>query len=491
MPTLVALDAGTTGVTGVLYDEQMNALGRAYREFHQHFPKPGWVEHEASLILRAVDEVLAELLSRPDANDVVALGITNQRETIFAVDVRSGSVRGRGIVWQDRRTASRCQELRASGAADFIRDRTGLVIDPYFSATKIEWMLREDAALRDQASRGEIRFCTVDALVIHHLTGGEFKTDPTNASRTMLFDIEREEWSRELCQLFGIESTWLPEVCRSSGDFGTTSQAVVGVEIPIRGVAGDQQAALFGQACFQSGDLKCTYGTGCFLLLHTGDQRVQSSAGLLTTLAVDRDGSTCFAIEGSVFVAGAAVQWLRDGLGLIETAEQSEILARTVESSEGVFLVPAFTGLGAPYWDADARAAIVGISRGTNQGHIARATLEAIAFQNAELIEILRTESGLPISSLLADGGGAQNDLTMQLQADFAQLAVVRGAQLEATARGAALLAGLGSGLIADVEAVPKPNQAARVFKPEIDSVCAAGRLSSWRASVERVRSHD
>ncbi|MFT5286535.1 MAG: glycerol kinase [Planctomycetota bacterium] len=490
MQKLLALDAGTTGVTALLYDEQMTVLGRAYAEFAQHFPRPGWVEHDAADILGAVDQVIAELLGQTDAQQIAAIGITNQRETVFAIDVKTGAVLGRGIVWQDRRTAARCEELRAGEHAELIRNRTGLVIDPYFSATKIEWRLNEDDELRERAQRGEVRFCTVDTLLIHHLTAGEsFKTDPTNASRTMLFDIEREVWDEELCEVFGIDSAWLPEVCPSIADFGTTAASVIGAAIPIRGVAGDQQAALFGQGCFESGDLKCTFGTGCFLLLNTGDRCVRSTQGLLTTLAVARDGSTCFAVEGSVFVAGAAIQWLRDGLGLIESAAESETLARSVPSSDGVFLVPAFTGLGAPYWDAEARGAILGISRGTERGHIARAALEAIAFQNAELIEILRDESGLSIDLLLADGGGAANDLTMQLQADFAQLVVARKKEVEATARGAAMLAGIGIGLITDLDSIANGQGASQRFEAELDSPMADERLKGWRASIERVRS--
>ena len=490
MQKLLALDAGTTGVTGILFDAEMRPLLRAYEEFPQSFPEPGWVEHEAHEILGAVDRVLAELLRSPEATDIAAIGITNQRETIFALDRQTGRALRPGIVWQDRRTSERCEALRAGPDPERIRAKTGLVIDPYFSATKIEWMLDNDSALRDRARAGEVGFCTVDTLVIYHLTGGrEFVTDPTNASRTMLFDLGRRDWDADLCEIFGVERDWLPEVRASAGAFGTTSEAVAGCELQICGVAGDQQAALFGQGCFEAGDLKCTYGTGCFLLLNTGAERVASDRGLLTTLAVARDGSSAFAVEGSVFVAGAAIQWLRDGLGLIASAEESEELARSVADTGGVFLVPAFTGLGAPYWDADARGALLGITRGTERAQIVRAALESIAFQDAELIELLRSESGLSIGSLLVDGGATANDLLMQMQADFAQLRVARPAQVEATARGAALLAAMGSGLVQDPGEPLGMRAEAQIFEPELDAAVALKRLADWRRAVQRVRS--
>ncbi len=490
MEMLLALDAGTTGVTGVIYDVEMRSRLRAYREFPQSFPEPGWVEHDANDILAAVDAVLAELLQSPQGANVVAIGITNQRETVFALDLESGQAIRPGIVWQDRRTADRCEELRDSEAADRIRSLTGLVIDPYFSATKIEWMLAHDSSLRERAAAGWIRFCTVDTLVIHHLTGGgEVVTDPTNASRTMLFDLDRRAWDEGLCELFGVRRDWLAEVRPSAGDFGETSAEVVGRKLPIRGVAGDQQAALFGQGCVDAGALKCTFGTGCFLLLHTGAERVESRRGLLTTLAVAGDGSSAFALEGSIFVAGAALQWLRDGLQLIETASESEQLARSVADTGGVFLIPAFAGLGAPYWDAGARGALLGLTRGTQRAHVARAALEAIAFQNADLIEVLREESGLGVQSLLVDGGASANDLLMELQASFAQVCVSRPRQVEATARGAALLAGIGVGLIRDPSSPLEMREPAQSFEPALRESEAAQRLVEWRAAVQRVRS--
>ena len=490
MRTVVALDAGTTGVTAVLFDEDLRPLHRAYREFPQVFPKPGWVEHDCRAILDASDEVLREILDHDEAADVAALGITNQRETVFPMDPGIDEALRPGIVWQDRRTSGRCHALRGGEAEVEIRRRTGLVLDPYFSATKIEWMLGNHGDLRERAEGGGVTFCTVDAMLVQHLTEQEVcATDPTNASRTMLYNIERRDWDPYLCELFGVDLEWLPDVRPSVGDFGTTSIDVIGREIPIRGVAGDQQAALFGQGCWNAGDFKSTYGTGCFLLLHTGAKRVESTHGLLTTLAVARDGTAAFAVEGSIFTGGAVVQWLRDQLRFFDSAEQSEALAASVEHSDGVFLVPAFTGLGAPYWDADARGAILGLTRGTTRAHVARAALESIAFQNAELIDALREESGLEITALRADGGATSNDLLMQLQADLAQVQVLRPQSIEATARGAALLAGLGVGLWRDPSEPAGLRDEATAFEPSIDAAEATARLADWRRAVARVRS--
>jgi len=486
---LLGLDAGTTGVTGLVFDSDLRPVRRAYREFPQGLPAPGRVEHRAADILRAVDEVLEELLCGDAAARIEAIGITNQRETVFALERGTGRALGPGIVWQDRRTAERCRELRSAGRSELVRSRTGLVLDPYFSATKIEWMLRDDSSLETRASRGEVLFATVDTLLLVHLTGNAVHaTDPTNASRTMLFDIGRGCWDEELCGLFGVSPDWLAEVRPSTGDFGhSLAERTGGRSLPVLGAAGDQQAALFGQGCFDPGDLKATFGTGSFLLVNTGTRRANSEAGLLTTLAVGRDGGSVFALEGSVFMSGAVVQWLRDGLGLFAKAAEVEPLARSVEDTGGVFLVPAFTGLGAPYWDPEARAALLGMTRGTTRAHVARAALEAIAFQNAELIELLRADTGLPIASLLADGGAAQNDLLLQLQANLAGLDVVRPASVEATARGAAALAGLGLGLWEDPGSIAALQDPRTTFQPLTDSATRARRLIAWRASVERV----
>ena len=487
--TLLALDAGTTGVTALLYDRELAPLAKSYREFPQHFPAPGRVEHSAEEILGALDLVIAELMARPEAAEVQAVGLTNQRETVFALERSSGRALGPGIVWQDRRTAPRCEELRAEGREDLVRRKTGLVLDPYFSGSKVEWMLSNDAELRRRAEAGEVLFATVDTLVLAHLTGGAVHaTDPTNASRTMLFDIDARAWDPDLCGLFGVRPDWLPEVRPSAGDFGdTVAERTGGRSLPVRGIAGDQQAALFGQGCVEPGSLKATYGTGSFLLLNTGEERVDSGRGLLTTLAADRTGAPVYALEGSVFVCGAAVQWLRDELSLIETAPEIEALARSVPDTGGVHLVPAFAGLGAPYWDAEARGAILGLTRGTTRAHLARATLEGIAFQNAELVEVLRADSGLLVERMLVDGGAAANDLLMQMQADLAGLSVLRPASVEATARGAAALAGTGAGILDPRDAARTAGAPAR-FDPELGPAERAERLDGWRAAVARVR---
>jgi glycerol kinase len=486
--TLLAIDAGTTGVTSILFDDQLEPLARSSREFEQLFPEPGQVEHSAEAILEALDATLTEVLEGVQTAPA-AVGITNQRETVFALDLESGRTLGTGIVWQDRRTAGRCAELKAAGHEDLVRARTGLVLDPYFSGTKIEWLLGQREGVAAGARAGRVRFCTVDALIVHHLTEGErCATDPTNASRTLLYDIDARDWSADLGALLGIETEWLPEVLSSTGDFGE-ARLPGGLRAPIRGIAGDQQAALFGQGCVREGSFKNTYGTGCFLLLNTGERRVDSTSGLLTTLAVGPTGEPCYALEGSVFSGGLIVQWLRDGLGILDHAAESEVLAREVPDSAGVFLVPAFAGLGAPYWDPDARAALLGLTRGTRRPHIARAALEAIALQCAEIVELLRADTGLAIDELLVDGGAAANDLLLSLQADAAGLTVIRPSQVEATARGAAALAGLGVGLWQNPDAVLAPAGESDRFSPQLDGAGRDEWLARWKAAVVRVRS--
>ena len=485
MEHIIALDAGTTGVTALLFDTTLVPVARAYAEFPQHFPSPGEVEHDAQEILAAVDQVLAEVLE--EAGDVLAIGLTNQRETLFAVERSTGRAIGRGLVWQDRRTSARCAELRQQGGTEeLVRRRTGLVLDPYFSGTKAEWLLREREGVRQAQERGDLALLTVDALLVHHLTGGELvATDWTNASRTMLYDIEARSWCEELCELFGVQLSSLPEVRSSTASFGT-AQLPGGRRVPLRGIAGDQQAALFGQGALDAGGMKNTYGTGCFLLLNTGQRRVDAE-GLLTTLAVGVDGQPCFALEGSVFTAGAVVQWLRDQLGLMTSAAESEELARSVEDTGGVFLVPAFAGLGAPYWDADARAALLGMTRGTSRAHIVRAGLDSIAFQCAELVELLRTEAGMDIAQLRVDGGAAANDYLMQRQADLAGVRIERVADVEATARGAAALAGVGIGAIEDPAALVAALGTS--FEPQLGEDARRAELNAWRSAVQRVRS--
>ena len=484
-PTILAIDAGTTGVLALAFDDQLQPVAQAYEEFPQHFPFPGAVEHDAGEILGAVDRVVGAVVAAVGAP--ATIGITNQRETIFALDARTGEPLARGIVWQDRRTAERCRELKQEGLEELVRSRTGLVLDPYFSATKMEWLLRNDPAVAAAAGRGDLRFATVDSLIVSHLTGGErLATDPTNASRTMLLDIERREYCDDLLGVFGVERAMLPEVVRSSGDFGAANLG--GVDVPIRGVLGDQQAALFGQGCWGAGTSKITYGTGCFLLLNTGARRAASGAGLLTTLAADGAGAPCFALEGSAFAGGSVVQWLRDGLGVIDDAAESEAVARSVEDTGGVTLVPAFAGLGAPHWDPDARAAILGMTRGTTRAHVVRAGLDAIAFQCADLVEALRADTDLPVDRILVDGGAAANDLLMQRQADLAAARIERPSEVQTTARGAAAMAALGAGLVDDLASTAAFGADHEAFEPALPEADRAAEVAAWAAAVERVK---
>ncbi len=483
-PTILAIDAGTTGIHALAFDRDLHPVATAYEEFPQHFPFPGGVEHDAREILAGVDRVVGEVVSKVGAP--AAIGITNQRETIFAIDAASGEALSRGIVWQDRRTADRCKELRAAGHGDLVRERTGLVLDPYFSASKMEWMLREQAPVKAAAERGTLRFVTVDALIIGHLTGwGRLATDPTNASRTMLFDIERRDYCDDMLDLFGLDRSMLAEVESSAGDFGCAQ--IGGEAVPIRGVLGDQQAALFGQGCWGAGSSKITYGTGCFLLLNTGQRRARSAAGLLTTLAADETGAPCFALEGSAFAGGSVVQWLRDGLGVLEEAAESCELARSVEDTGGVVLVPAFAGLGAPHWDPDARAAILGMTRGTTHAHIVRAGLDAIASQCADLVEALRADANLPVDRILADGGAAANDYLMQRQADLARATVERSDELQTTARGAAAIAGIGAGWLEDPARYAALSRGHAAFQPALSPERWAEDRGAWKAAVGRV----
>ena len=488
MQLLIGLDAGTTGVTAVLYDENLRPLARAYREFSQHFPQPGWVEHDAEEIRGALWAVLGEVLAGVD-QPIAAVGLTNQRETVFAVERATGRALGRGIVWQDRRTHERCQGLRGDGFEETIRGKTGLVLDPYFSASKMEWMLRERSGLRDRMERGEVVFATVNSLILQTLCGGKrWWTDGTNASRTMLFDIDQGAWSPELCGMFGVDENSLPEVAASCFEFGVAT--LPGERrVAVRGMAGDQQAALFGQGCLQAGDSKTTYGTGCFLMLNTGAQRVDSKAGLLTTLALGPKGENVFALEGSVFTGGAVIQWLRDGLGILKHAEESEALARAVPDTGGVVLVPAFSGLGAPHWDAQARGALFGMTRGTGREHIVRAALESIALQCVDIVDVLRAETGLEIASMKVDGGAVRNDLLMQMQADLARVTVLRPRDVESTARGAAACAGIGAGLWEDANGIAGLREVAEKFEPRMGAEEVRGIRERWQQAVDRVKS--
>jgi glycerol kinase len=442
VPAVLALDQGTTGSTALVVDGGGRVLGRGYHELTQHFPEAGWVEHDPeeiwAITLAAGRDALAG--SRVAIEDVVAIGITNQRETAVLWDRRTGVPLHRAIVWQDRRTAARCRELDA----DLIRERTGLVPDPYFSATKLEWLLARTAPV--EASHAA--FGTVDSWLVHRLTAGRAHvTDPTNASRTMLYDIERGAWDEELLRLFGVPREVLPEVRPSSGVFGTADRRWFGRELPVAGIAGDQQAALFGQGCVAPGTAKNTYGTGAFVLLNTGSRRPRSTSGLLSTVACDARGGRAFALEGSILIAGAAVQWLRDGLGVIADASETEPLARSVRDTGGVVFVPAFAGLGAPHWEAEARGTIVGITRGTTTAHLARAALESMAFATREVLVAMTADTGLTLADLKVDGGATANDWLMQCQADVLGVPVRRPDALESTALGAAGLAGLATGV--------------------------------------------
>jgi glycerol kinase len=489
---LLAIDQGTTGSTAIVLTLEGETLGKKNVEFAQHFPKPGWVEHDAEQIWKSVEEAVSGALAaaRVAGTEIGAIGITNQRETTLVWDRQSGKPVHRAIVWQCRRTASVCERLKAEGAEASVRKKTGLVIDAYFSGTKIAWILDEVSGARARAEKGELAFGTIDAFLVHRLTGGVVHaTDVTNASRTLLMDIEKLSWDDEMLRLFRVPASVLPKIVPSAGPIGTTrGVGFLPDGIPITGIAGDQQAALFGQACFEEGDAKCTYGTGAFALMNIGAKATPSKHGLITTVAWQLGTETTYALEGSAFIAGAAVQWLRDGLGLVKSAADIEALARKVESSEGVAFVPALAGLGAPYWDQNARGTITGITRGTTAAHLARATLEGIAFQVWDLLEAMTKDAGRDLTALKVDGGAAQNDLLIQFQADVGQVEVVRPVELESTGRGAAMLAGIGAGL-SDLAAATRMVKLDRTFAPSIDAGARKEHLARWRRAIEQTRS--
>src|SRR5256712_1801787 len=447
MTAVLALDQGTTGSTALVLSGDGRVLGRGYREFTQHFPAPGEVEHDAAEILRVTLEAAREAIQQAKVTPA-AIGITNQRETVCAWERETGHPVYRAIVWQDRRTAARCAHLEKQKKGALVRARTGLVLDPYFSATKIEWLLEHVKGLRKRAKDGDVVFGTIDSWLIYRLTNGKtFATDHTNASRTMLYDIGKRVWDRDLLALFGVPREALPDVRKSSGNFGTAAAEHLGTELPISGVAGDQQAALFGQGCWKPGQAKNTYGTGAFLLLNTGTRRANSKRGLLTTLACGPRGEPVFALEGSVFIAGAAMQWLRDGLGIITKAPDSDSMARRVDDTGGVYFVPAFVDLRDPHWVPNDRCTIVGLTRGSSRAHLVRAALEAMAFSTKDVLDAMLADAKLRLASLLVDGGAAANDWLMQFQADLLGVTVARPDVVETTALGAAGLAGLGAGL--------------------------------------------
>jgi len=478
---VLAIDEGTTGSTCLVVSSDGRILGRGYREITQHFPKPGWVEHDASEIFARTIDAAREAIT---ASGVVpeAIGITNQRETVVIWDRETSEPVARAIVWQDRRTTDRCREL--APVAGKITGHTGLPVDPYFSATKIEYLLR-DPALRQRAENGELAAGTIDSWLIWMLSRGSVHaTDPTNASRTMLFDIDSRSWSNELCEIFSVPPKILPEVRRSSGDFGIASAEYLGTEIPMLGVAGDQQAALFGQGCWKAGEAKNTYGTGAFLLLNTGTKRPHPRDGLLATVACDGAGDYAYALEGSIFIAGAAVQWLRDGLRIIDNASETEGLARSLESNDGVYFVPALVGLGAPHWQPNARGTITGLTRGTTRAHLARAAVEAMAYGTADVFDAMKQTSGVPFERLRVDGGAAVNNWLMQFQSDILGVDVERPEMVESTAFGAAGLAGIASGVWKSAEEFLSVKKYAK-FSPAISREAANAARAGWKRAIE------
>jgi glycerol kinase len=491
---VLALDQGTTGSTAFVLGPEGEVLGRAYAEITQHYPQPGWVEHDAEEIWQKTRRVAAEAIAASGIAPAAlrAIGITNQRETTVLWDRRTGDPVYRAIVWQSRQSSDICARLKAEGHEPVFHERTGLVLDPYFSGSKIAWLLEGNPSLKARALDGEIAFGTIDSWLVHRLTGGQVHaTDPTNASRTLLFDIHTRRWDPELLRILGVPAAVLPEVRPSSGVFGETV-ALDGIPagVPIAGDAGDQQAALFGQGCFEPGMAKNTYGTGAFLVLNTGERRVISRRGLLTTLCCDAQGRAAYALEGSVFVAGAAVQWLRDEMGLVKTAAETGPIAESVPDTAGVYVVPAFTGLGAPYWDPDARGAILGLTRGAGRAHLVRATLESLAYQSRDVIDAMNDESGVPLRELRVDGGACANDFLMQFQADLLGVPVDRPALVETTAAGAAFLAGLGVGLWKDAASLAAHRRRDRLFTPSMPPERREALYAGWKAAVERVRSH-
>ena len=490
MPFVLALDQGTTSSRAIVFDGSGAVVASAQRELTQHFPRPGWVEHDPGEIWTGQLETARAALAEAGvgAAEVSALGITNQRETVVVWDRATGEPVHRAIVWQDRRTADACARLKAEGHEPAVRQRTGLVLDPYFSGTKLAWVLDHVDGARGRAEAGELAFGTVDAWLLWNLTGGRVHaTDVTNASRTLLFDVHALDWSEEQLELLDVPRAVLPEVRPSSGLFGETEPGVLGAAVPVTGVAGDQHAALFGQRCTRPGMAKNTYGTGCFLLYNTGAEPVASEHGLLTTVAWQVEGEGAqYALEGSVFVAGAAVQWLRDELRLIETAAEVEALAASVEDSGGVVVVPAFVGLGAPHWDPYARGAVLGITRGTSRAHLARATLDGVAHQSADLLAAMTADAGAPLAELRVDGGMTANGLLMQTQADFVGVPVVRPEVAETTALGAAYLAGLGAGVWTAADLDRQWAESAR-WTPDPDADPGRQR-ERWRRAVDRSR---
>ncbi len=491
MSVCLAIDAGTTGVRAFAVDDTGRPVGWSYREFPQYFPQPGWVEHDPDEIWAATTETLAEARSKLEADGltITTIGITNQRETAVVWDRRTGRPLHRAIVWQDRRTAGRCDELRAAGHEPLVRERTGLVLDPYFSATKLEWLLTHGGV----PTGPDLAFGTVDAWILWRLTGGPdggvHATDPSNASRTLLYDIDAGAWSDELCALFGVPRACLPEVRPSSGRFGTTkAEHAAGLDVPVSGIAGDQQAALFGQACFETGMTKNTYGTGSFVLMNLGPSHPPPTEGLLTSVAWDLDGTVAYAMEGSIFVTGAAIQWLRDELGLIAHAAETGPLAASVPDSGGVVFVPAFTGLGSPWWDPYARGSVFGLTRGSGRAQVVRAVVESMAWQTRDVVDAITAAAGIQIRELRVDGGASVMDVLGQFQADVLGVPVRRPTVKETTALGAAYLAGLAEGVWSSPTEAAASWAEETAFEPSMPSDDVARRYDEWHRAVERAR---
>lgn len=488
---ILSIDAGTTSARCIIFDKQGNVRAMKQRELHMVYPHDGWVEQSAREIWEVqrtvCQEAIAVLAIRPE--QIAAIGITNQRETTIVWDKQTGEPIAPAIVWQCRRTASMAEDLRTRGLEPYIRKTTGLLVDAYFSATKISWILDHVTGARQRAKRGELLFGTVDSWLIWNLTGGKrHVTDVTNAARTMLFDIHAHKWDAAICRELDIPMELLPEVVPSSGVLGETEAQLFGAPIPIAGVAGDQQSALFGQTCFEPGNAKNTYGTGCFLLMNTGDKPVESHNGLLTTVAWEIDGKITYALEGSVFVAGAAIQWLRDEMGLVKQSADTQALAQSVQDTGGVYFVPAFTGLGAPYWDPYARGMLIGLTRSTSRAQVVRAVLESLAYQTADVLRAMQQDAGIALQTLRADGGASANDFLMQFQSDLCHVPVTRPACVETTAMGAAFLAGLAVGFWADFSDVKRTVAVSRTFQPKMDSAQRMKKLAGWEKAVSRCR---
>jgi len=498
MSAVLAIDQGTTGSTALVFSHEGEILGRAYSEFTQHYPRPGWVEHDPEEIWQVSRKVMAGALleSGLGQGELSAIGITNQRETVVVWDRETGEPVHRAIVWQSRQSAPICERLKTDGLEPVFREKTGLLIDPYFSGTKIRWLLDSDPQLQRRAEAGDLEFGTIDSWLLWKLTGGSSKagalhrTEPTNASRTLLYDIHNQQWDPELCEILNIPMSMLPEVRPSAGIFGETD-VIEGLPagIPIAGIVGDQQAALYGQGCWEPGQAKNTYGTGCFMLMNMGMQHPVSQNGLLTTVCCDAYGAPAYALEGSIFIAGAAVQWLRDELKIIGSASESDALAREIDDNEGVYLVPAFAGLGAPYWDMNARGALLGLTRGAGRAHLARAALEAIAYQTRDIMQVMNIDSDIEMTELRVDGGASMNNFLMQFQADILGVTVDRPKIVETTTAGSAYLAGLAVGVWNSPSDLDQIRRTDSRFEPQMDEKQRDELYQGWLSAVARVRS--